>query len=280
MNNLIIDISHHNGKVDLMKTKKYISGIIARSSWGWGSSNIDKQWHNNATQANQLGIPLFAYHFSYARNESEAKQEALLAIHICKKYKVHVIYYDMEYSEFQGNLSNDRYYKIAKTFCDEIEKNNISVGIYANENWFKTKLTNPGFSAWTLWLANYGTNDGYNHWNNELKYNPFGNVLLHQFTSNAKKGILKNIEGIYSTGLDCSYNHGLLETFVKDTITTKQFQVGDKVHVKNNSTWYDGQSIASFVFKKEYQVIQIHNDRVVIGIDGQITGAISAQNLY
>lgn len=277
MDNYIIDISHHNGYVNLSKAKKSIVGVVARCSWGWGATNVDKQWVNNATQANQLNIPLFAYHFCYARNESEAKKEAKLALKICKTYKVYVIYYDMESSKFQGKLNNDLYYKIAKAFCDEIEKNGYSVGIYANENWFRTKLTHQGFSAWTLWLANYGDNKGFNNWNNKLKYNPFNHVLLHQFTSNARKGVLKNIEGVTSSGLDCSLDHGLIKTFVENKVT---FQVGDRVKVKYGSTWYDGKSIAKFVFNNEYNIIQIKKDRVVIGVNEKVTGAISINNIY
>ena len=100
MNNLIIDISYHNGQVDLSKAKESISGVIARCSFGWSDKNIDKQWSNNASQANKLGIPLFAYHFCYARNESEAKKEANLALKACGNYDVSVIYYDLEYSDY------------------------------------------------------------------------------------------------------------------------------------------------------------------------------------
>lgn len=92
MSNYIIDISYHNGKVDLSKAKESISGVVARCSYGWSYRNIDKQWNNNAKQANELGIPLFAYHFCYARNEYEAKREAYLALQACSKYQVCVIY--------------------------------------------------------------------------------------------------------------------------------------------------------------------------------------------
>lgn len=96
------------------------------------------------------------------------------------------------------------------------------------------------------------------------------------------QGVLKNIEGINSSNLDCSYDHGLISTFVKDNQTSenKSFHVGDKVKVKANSKWYDGQSIASFVFNNEYEIIQIDGDRVVIGVNGKVTGAISLSNLY
>ena len=218
---------------------------------------------------------MFAYRFCYARNESEAKKEANLALKACSNYNVSVIYYDLEYSDYQGSLSNETYYKIAKAFCDEIEKAGYAVGIYANQDWFKTKLVNQGFSAWTLWIANYGSNNGYNNWDNKIQYNPFGNVLLHQFTSNAKKGVLKSIKGIDSKFLDCSYDHGLIKTFYKQKETITNLQCGDSVRVKVGSKWYEGQSIVGFVFNNKYEVIQIKGDRVVIGVNGQVTGAIS-----
>ena len=169
----------------------------------------------------------------------------------CSKYQVCVIYYDIEYSDYQGSLSNDMYYKIAKAFCDVIE--------------------GAGY---------YGLNNGYNNWDNKIQYNPFGNVLLHQFTSNAKKGVLKDIKGIDSKFLDCSYDHGLISTFNKVKNKASNLNVGDSVRVKAGSKWYDGQSIANFVFKNQYEVIQIKGDRVVIGVNGKVTGAISLDSLY
>lgn len=280
MNNYIIDVSEHNGVIDLSKAKPFISGIVARCSYGWQTNNIDKQWDNNASQADKLGIPLFAYHFCYARNEDEAKKEAYCAINACEKYNVKGIFYDMEDSDFQGEFTSDEYYQIAKAFCDTVEKSNYYVGIYSNQNWFENKLTHEGFSAWILWLANYGINNGYNNWNNELMFNPFNHVYLHQFTSNAKAGVLNNIQGINSKGLDCSYNHGLLEMFSSVADNNGSFNIGSRVKVKENSTWYDGSSIPSYVFLQDYEVIEIVNDRVVIGVDGIVTGAISIDNIY
>lgn len=51
------------------------------------------------------------------------------------------------------------------------------------------------------------------------------------------------------------------------------------MRVKDASKWYDGQSIASFVFNNKYEVIQIKGDRVVIGVNGQVTGAISKNSI-
>lgn len=276
----IIDVSEHNGFLALDIAIESVDGIIARCSWGWGDDQIDKQWQSNASQADKLGIPFYAYHFAYARNAEEAKKEAQFALSACKKHIVNLIYYDIEYSEFQGNLTCDEYYQIAKSFCDTIEDHGYPVGIYANENYFRTKLINKGFSNWTLWLANYGNNDGTDNWNGELKYNPFGHVLLHQCTSNARNGLLKDINGVKSKFLDCSIDHGLLSTFNgKSEIVKQTISLSDYVKVNRGAAWYDGTGIADFVYDLYYQVLEIKYDRVVIGINGQITGAINIKDL-
>lgn len=275
----IIDVSEHNGILDLAEISKSVDGLIARCSWGWGKDQIDKQWESNAVQASRLELPFYAYHYAYARTKSEAEQEAYLALTACQGHPVNVLYYDIEYSDFQGDLTCSQYYVIAKTFCDIIEKNGYSVGIYANENYFRTKLTNNGFSKWTLWLANYGNNNGTDNWNGELNYNPFGHVLLHQCTSNARNGLLKDIKGIQSEFLDCSIDHGLLSTFNKyqnnESITPSSI-----VKVKKGALWYDGENIPEFVFNNFYQVMELVGERAVIGLNGIITGAIHIKFLY
>lgn len=80
--------------------------------------------------------------------------------------------------------------------------------------------------------------------------------------------------------MDCSYDHGLINTFYKVKNKTSSLNVGDSVRVKTGSKWYDGQSIANFVFKNQYEVIQVKGDRVVIGVNGKVTGAISLNSLY
>jgi hypothetical protein len=63
-------------------------------------------------------------------------------------------------------------------------------------------------------------------------------------------------------------------------VKKSEYKVGDIVRVKKGSKWDDGESIASFVYENEYEIIQINDDRVVIGINGKVTGAISKKNLF
>lgn len=56
-------------------------------------------------------------------------------------------------------------------------------------------------------------------------------------------------------------------------------KVGDKVRVTFGSKTYTGQSLADFVYRTEYTVMEISGDRVVIGIQGRVTAAMGVESL-
>jgi len=56
-------------------------------------------------------------------------------------------------------------------------------------------------------------------------------------------------------------------------------KVGSKVRVKSGAKDYDGRALASFVFARAYDVIQISGDRVVIGQGKVVTAAVRAKDL-
>lgn len=56
-------------------------------------------------------------------------------------------------------------------------------------------------------------------------------------------------------------------------------KVGSKVRVKKGAKDYNGVQLASFVYGRTYDVIQISGDRVVIGQGGQVTAAVRAKDL-
>ncbi len=55
---------------------------------------------------------------------------------------------------------------------------------------------------------------------------------------------------------------------------------GDKVKVKNGAVVYGtNQTLASFVYKTTYQIIEISGNRIVIGINGKVTTAVDKKYL-
>ena len=65
------------------------------------------------------------------------------------------------------------------------------------------------------------------------------------------------------------------------TTTSTTFKKGDKVRVKKGAKDYNGVQLASFVYDTVYTVLEApKGDRVVIGLNGQVTCAIKSSNLY
>lgn len=58
-----------------------------------------------------------------------------------------------------------------------------------------------------------------------------------------------------------------------------EIKVGSKVMVKSGAKTYTGGSLASFVYKTVYDVIQINGDRVVIGLGKTVTTAVKKSDL-
>lgn len=180
MSKFLVDVSEHQGLIDWNTLKNNIDGAIIRSSWGWGDDQADKRFHENMQACDRLGIPQGVYHFSYARNVEEAKAEANLVLKTIKGYVLELpVYYDIEYSAFQGDLEPSVYRDMLKAFADIIEGAGYACGVYANQYYFEHKLYDDSVDNYTKWIANYGANDGVDHGCSYSK----GSVLMHQYTS-------------------------------------------------------------------------------------------------
>lgn len=164
-----IDVSSYQGKIDWAKVKADgISFAILRCGT-YSRSNrthtIDTRFIENVKGARANGIDVGVYLYSYAQNitgsqsaESEAKNvlSFLKSAGLTPSNMALPVYYDLEDSS-QVNFGAAKLGQMAKTFCDTISKQGYKVGIYANQNWWRTYLTDPVFSNsnWHKWVARY-----------------------------------------------------------------------------------------------------------------------------
>lgn len=102
---------------------------------------------------------------------------------------------------------------------------------------------------------------------------PYGTVL---------KVTRKTSGGGYTWGL-VEYNNikgWIALEYTKIVGDEVQFKIGDKVKVAKEATVYGTNSkLSSFVFNNTYQIVEISGNRVVIGINGQITAAVDKKYL-
>lgn len=175
-----IDVSKWQGNIDWTKVKE--SGIqfaMLRSSFG--TNGKDSYFEKNYKNAKAVGMPLGAYHYSYAKTVAEAIKEAEFCISVLKgKTFDYPIAYDLEEKSVAA-LGKGTVSAIADAFCSRLEKEGYYVVIYSSLHWFNTYFTETIFKKYDIWLA---------QWASKITFGrPVG---LWQYTS---KGSVPGISG-------------------------------------------------------------------------------------
>lgn len=172
-----IDVSYHNKDIDWEQVKASdIDYAIIRCGFGQDyTSQDDVKWKEYADACTELGIPFGTYLYSYATTVSAAKSEAEHVLRVIKDYQLtYPVYYDME-DKKQEETTAKRKAQMAEAFCSIISEAGYQVGIYANTDWFTTKLTDSYFDSCDKWVAQYSST---------CKYT--GNYRMWQCTSSGQ----------------------------------------------------------------------------------------------
>ena len=240
-----IDISAHQGDIDLSKLKGQIDFVVIRVGYGT-KGTIDIKFTRNANLCRELGIPVGFYWYSYALDVEGAKKEAKAILNAIAPYKDIVkfgVWFDMEdadgYKSKNGMPSNQTLREMCAAFCEATENAGFYSGIYASESWFNNQLKGNEISAYDKWVAQWPTSGGKQTALN-TSADKRSDVHLWQFTSQGR------FSG-YSGNLDTNYAY--LDEFPNpssstDTSTstpepstpasTQKFNIGDKVVINGN----------------------------------------------
>lgn len=158
MNGKGIDISAHNGSVDMKKIKaEGIDFVMIRASYGNGHE--DTRFRENVKKCNAAGMPWGAYHYSYALSASEAKKEARKFLKIVRRVKgrSYPLVVDIEdadgYKRKRGMSVKDEI-PVIKTFRKIIGEDLM---LYCNLSYYKTlvKAAPALIVPMDLWLAHW-----------------------------------------------------------------------------------------------------------------------------
>ena len=172
-----IDISEHNGNIDLSKYKEQF--VIIRAGWGLG--HLDKKYRRNVRECERLGIPFGVYWYSYALDDRTAEKEAVSFIDIIKGDNVQLgAWLDMEdadgWKKRQGWAPTKRGVSdIVVRFCGKVEEAGFYTGVYLSYSWLQYLDNNT--IPFDRWVAHWGANDGGMHGD----YKKYGSI--HQYTS-------------------------------------------------------------------------------------------------
>ena len=203
MAKLGIDISTHQGNINLAAIKDKIDFVIIRVGFGV-SGTIDNKFKRNVELCKELGIPFGFYWYSYALDEMGAVKEANAFLKAIEPYKNDYSYgcwFDMEdadgYKAKNGMPSNEMLRKICAKFCEIVEGAGYYVGIYASQSWFAKQLNGEEVKPYDKWIAQWPTSNGQQK-GLAVDPNSKNDRNLWQFTSMAQ------IEG-YNGRLDANY---------------------------------------------------------------------------
>ena len=210
-----IDISAHQGNIDLAAMKNNIDFVIIRVGYGVNGT-LDMKFKRNADLCRKFGIPFGFYWYSYALNAVGAAQEAQACIRAIEPYKNDYsmgVWFDMEdadgYKRKNGMPSNAMLRNMCDTFCSALEKAGYFAGIYASLSWFNNQLKDASLNRYAKWVAMWPTSGGVQRGNNVQASEKSG-WPMWQYTSFGQVGG-------YSGRLDMDYAYEDSYTLNKPT---------------------------------------------------------------
>jgi lysozyme len=149
--NVVIDLSHHNGNVDLTKAQAAgIVGVIHKATQG--TSMIDAKYQDNRAKAEAAGLLWGAYHFG-TKGDGAAQADFFLSKASPDDHTLLVL-------DFEPNGASTMTLDQAKAFVTRINEVRGSFpGLYSG-NLIKEQLggkpADPVLSQCFLWIAQYG----------------------------------------------------------------------------------------------------------------------------
>lgn len=256
-----IDISSHNGTIDMEKVKKSgIEFIILRMGYGKNSNQIDKRFYENYNKALEFQIPVGVYLYSYALNIESGLEEANFVLNVVKDLKLeYPIFIDMEDADgykAKNNVSYSTCIDICEKFCDQIEKSGYYTGIYANLDWLNNKINDSRLDRFDKWVA---------QWSNKCTYKKdFG---LWQYSS---RGIISGINGYVDLNYSLKDYPKIIEQTGLNKLNTNKIvyivQANDnlsKIAQKYNISWQTIYELNKNIIGNDPNIIKVGQELII-----------------
>ncbi len=200
-----LDISYYQKNVDFEKLKAAgVDFLFLRAGFrGYGSKgtlNKDTTFDAYAKGAIEAGIDVGVYFYSQAITVKEAQEEADYTMSIIKDYDITMpVMFDFEYANGgrleKAKLSNSAHTEICLAYCQRVENEGYTSGVYANHSMLLNDLNDEEIAKdYMIWLANYNTAPKYNSKLYEQEYSYW------QYTSS---GSVDGIDG----RVDCNFRY-------------------------------------------------------------------------
>lgn len=162
-----IDVSSHQGAIDWKKVAA--SGVeFAMIRTGY-STTKDKRFDENYKNAVAAGLKVGVYHFSYAFNAVQAKQEAEFVLGLIKGKRLdYPVAFDFEeesaaYAKKKGiRITKELGTQIAQSFLSTVENAGYYVTLYTNMNCMNLYFNTNKLKRYDVWYAQWSKKPTYN----------------------------------------------------------------------------------------------------------------------
>ncbi len=189
-----IDVSYAQGDIDWKKVAD--SGVefaIIRAGRGRaGSKNQMKEddyFRQNIKGAQENGIDVGVYFYSYATSVSEAREEARFLLEIIDGYQIqYPVILDME-EEFQSGIGTKKLTNMIEAFFEVLMEEKYFPMFYSYKSWIEENLDMTILDKYAVWLAQVGDKVTYD-----------GGYYIWQYSFKGK------VSGI-STDVDLDYSY-------------------------------------------------------------------------
>lgn len=192
-----IDVSQWQGTIDWKKVAD--AGIqFAIIRCAKGDLSIDPYFQRNYAGATSNGLEVGAYKYSYATTVDDAVAEAEATLRALNGRKFGAkVWLDLE-DKCQQNLDKELLYEIVKKWLEIVKAAGYEVGIYCNQYWYKSILTDK-IKALTknFWIAK---------WSDKK---PELGELAWQYSSEGK------VDGV-NGNTDMNYYYGEFDVIIAD----------------------------------------------------------------
>lgn len=187
-----IDVSKFQGNIDWKKVKNAgIEFAVIRAGYGKFDFQKDEKFEQNYSGAKNAGIPVGAYHYSYAKTVEDARLEAEVFLNwIRGKQFEYPVALDIE-EKAQSDKGRQFVSDVIRAFCEAVENAGYYVCVYSNKYWYDNFIDDDCKKKYDAWVA---------QWANANTYT--GNYGMWQYSS---QGSVDGISG--RTDLDEAYKN-------------------------------------------------------------------------
>lgn len=283
-----IDVSYAQGTINWSAV--YADGVrfaMVKATQGRAvSSNsylfTDRRFAANITGASDVGLKCGVYHYLTAKTVKEAQTEAEHFCRTIEPYRARIdLWAAVDVEEKKYLPTNKKLLtEIVNAFTAYVAAEGYRPMIYTNRDFFQSYLNFGSLSHKTIWRAHWKSNGYLTYGDVDADSHPTdyaGDMPIWQFGM-GKRGTVKGI------GADIDLNYGYFDETVSNVPTVALpdndgFAVGDRVKVRAGRNYLYGTIKKFALWFREYEVISVKGDRVVIGKKGTVTAAVDADNL-